>query len=307
MLETSKFTDAVKKYYTSNEKVIDFYLELLYEAKNNNLLDGNFISQMSDHDKTLHRLSELLMFKYCLASSITEISSENIGPDIIIQLDDIKINIEIITPIKVSQKRSSMRVFNCTPYPSSEPSNYSVPQDIPDMNSLHPRITNALTKKSDKYREYLTDGIVSSDDVNIVCINIGFIENVDLVDFPYLKNLFYKQEVICIDIDNDSNVSHSIEDNDFNVIKENNTIYKTSYLDNEIYPHIDAVWLICCNDKNLDYLKKLKYNEFEMYKNIIYRNNETKVPESLLSALCINKPPRNSFNDYIRENGKLPN
>ncbi|MFP1784468.1 hypothetical protein [Lonsdalea quercina] len=196
MQEISKFTDALKKYYSSEEKVINFYLKLFHEMKEKKLLDSNFISQMSDHDKTLHRLSELLIFKYCLTAPENEISSNNIGPDIIIKLDNIKINIEIVTPVKVSQKRASMRVFNYSPYPSSEPSDYSVPQDIPDVISLHPRITNALTKKSDRYKEYLTKNIVSSNDVNIVCINIGFIENNNLIDFEQLKNLFHKQEVI---------------------------------------------------------------------------------------------------------------
>ncbi len=53
-----------------------------------------------------------------------------------------------------------------------------------------------MKEKLIKYKKYFAANKVNDDDVNIICINVGFIENIDCVDFSNLKNLFYKQEII---------------------------------------------------------------------------------------------------------------
>ncbi|MEG8189115.1 hypothetical protein LVJ92_23160 [Escherichia marmotae] len=70
MSETSKFIDAVKKYYSDDKNTLDFYSGLFREMEQKDLLDSNFISQMNNNENSRQRLSELLMFKYCLTSSV---------------------------------------------------------------------------------------------------------------------------------------------------------------------------------------------------------------------------------------------
>ncbi|HHR5248364.1 TPA: hypothetical protein ACS6CI_005034, partial [Escherichia coli] len=61
MSETSKFIDAVKKYYSDDKNTLDFYSELFREMEQKDLLDSNFISQMNNNENSRQRLSELLM------------------------------------------------------------------------------------------------------------------------------------------------------------------------------------------------------------------------------------------------------
>ena len=306
MEKYSKFVDAIKTHYTESESVILFYVGLIREVDGKGLLDSNFISQMDSYDKTLQRLSELMMFKYCSIPKVGNIISQDKGPDITFSIEESKVNIEVITPIKVTQLKSSVTEFVVTLGPSSN-KKQSVEQFIPEMSSLHARITSSLKSKSEVYEGYISSGIVNKNDINIVCINLGFIENNDFIDYPYLKNIFKKQEVIVIDIDEHKNVSHQVDDYVFPVTKETGVTFQTSYFDNEQYPHIDGVWIISCNEKNINNLKKRKYESFERCKNMLYLNGETKSFESIISILEINKPETDEFTDYIRTHGELPN
>lgn len=53
MSETSKFIDAVKKYYSDDKNTLDFYSELFCEMEQKDLLDSNFISQMNNNGNRL--------------------------------------------------------------------------------------------------------------------------------------------------------------------------------------------------------------------------------------------------------------
>jgi len=302
----SKFVDAIKTHYTENESIISFYLELIGEIDEKGLLDSNFISQMDSYDKTLQRLSELMMFKYCYVPKTGNIISQDKGPDITFSIEESKVNIEVITPIKVTQLKSSVAEFVITPDPLSN-KKQSVEQFIPEMSSLHARITSSLKSKSEIYEGYISSGVVNRNDINIVCINLGFIKNHEFIDYPYLKNIFKKQEVIVIDLDEQKNVSHQVDDYTFSVTKETGVTFQTSYFDNEQYPHIDGVWIISCNEKNINNIKKKKYESFERCKNMLYLNGGNKSLESIISVLEINKPETDAFTNYIRTHGKLPN
>lgn len=306
MEKYSKFIDAIRTHYTESESVILFYLDLIRDADEKGLLDSNFISQMDSYDKTLQRLSELVMFKYCSVPKVGNISSQDKGPDITFKIEELKVNIEVITPLIVTQLKSSMTefVFTLGPSPNKK---QSVEQFIPEMSSLHARITSSLKAKSEAYEGYISTGTVNKNDINIVCINLGFIENNEFIDYPYLKNLFKKQERIVIDIDEQKNVSHQVDDYTFPVTKESGVTFQTSYFDNEQHPHVDGVWIISCNEKNINNIKKRKYESFEMCKNMLYLNGNTKSLEAIISALKINKPEVDAFTDYIRNHGKLPN
>ena len=80
--------------------------------KQKNLLDSNFISQINGNENSRQRLSELLMFKYCLTSLVGPISSEDSGPDIKFKFNDRKVNIEVVTPFITTQMESLWGVFD---------------------------------------------------------------------------------------------------------------------------------------------------------------------------------------------------
>ncbi|EEW0167104.1 hypothetical protein EGC14_004780, partial [Escherichia coli] len=151
MSETSKFIDAVKKYYSDDKNTLDFYSGLFREMEQKDLLDSNFISQMNNNENSRQRLSELLMFKYCLTSSVGAISSEDSGPDIKFNFNDRKVNIEVVTPFITKQEEVSWGVFE---FSLTESKCYERSQNIPTIDTLHPRITGSLKEKLIKYKKY---------------------------------------------------------------------------------------------------------------------------------------------------------
>ncbi|PNA03626.1 MULTISPECIES: hypothetical protein [unclassified Pseudomonas] len=296
------FKHAVREHYTSDEKVINLYTKLYQKMLEQKLLDSNFVSQMSDPEKTMHRLSELVILEHCTCC-VTGIESKNKGPDLTFEFEGRRVNIEIITPIKVVLRKS--KVPQCF-FPPRAGQSSSRDVSIPEMSSLHERITGALKEKAGQYRKYLEKKTVSDDDVNIVCINLGFIEGREYIDYSYLRNLFTRQAAIHLEVGRDGEVSARIEDYDFLVTKKNSTVLKTSYFDNSEFGQIDGVWLISCNEKNLNAVSNRSHpNNSES--NVMYHNYKSKIPPSLLFALKINSPQREEdFIAQIRVNKKLP-
>lgn len=131
MSEISKFIDAVEKYYSRDNNTLDFYSDLFREMKQKNLLDSNFISQINGNENSRQRLSELLMFKYCLTSPVGPISSEDSGPDIKFKFNDRKVNIEVVTPFITTQMESLWGVFDFSLTGIRE---YARDQNIPTIN-----------------------------------------------------------------------------------------------------------------------------------------------------------------------------
>ncbi|WP_432216871.1 hypothetical protein ACREYJ_15615 [Pseudomonas kribbensis] len=296
------FKHAVREHYTSDEKVINLYTKLYKKMLEQRLLDSNFVSQMSDHEKTMHRLSELVILEHCTCC-VTGIESKNKGPDLAFEFEGRRVNIEIITPIKVVLRKSKVPQYF---FPPRAGQSSSRDVSIPEMSSLHERITGALKEKAEQYRKYLEKKTVSDDDINIVCINLGFIEGGEYIDYSYLKNLFARQAAIHLEVGRDGEVSARIEDYDFLVTKKNSTVLKTSYFDNSEFGQIDGVWLISCNEKNLNAVSKRSHpNNSES--NVMYHNDKSKIPPSLLFALKINSPQREEdFIAQIRVNKKFP-
>lgn len=300
-MDMKHFISAISEHHSSEPDTLDFYSSLLLEMSRKNLLDTDFISQMSERDKTLQRLSELLILKYCTQSIDTEIFSENEGPDIIFKYDNRNINIEIVTPIFTKQEKAYVRQYTYSKISDPTPPTY---KEIckPTIESMHERITGPFTGKCKKFKRYLETNKISDTDTNIVCINVGFIKNIDSIDFQYLKNLFQKQAVIHMSIDKEHNTKLSILDVDFHVKKDKGVVFPTSYFDNAAYPHIDGAWIINCNDRTISTLK----TTCAPYTNIMYQATHSKIKKSMLSSLRINSPEPDGYIDEIREHKRLP-
>lgn len=305
MTNATEFTKAIINYYSIDEKTIDFYSKLYFKMHEKKLLDSNFVSQMSDREKTMHRLSELVILEHC-SRCLNDISSKNKGPDFTFEFESKKINVEIITPIQVTLKKSQFTQYIFPPPQGQSPNRGSVDVNVPEMSSLHERITGALKAKVDKYQEYLEKKTVDDSDTNIVCINLGFIEGSDHIDYPYLKNLFTKQAAVHLEIGSDSEVSAKIIDHDFIVVKLNKTVLTTSYFDNFKFDHVDGIWLTCCNEKNLNTFSNNLFPD-NSDSNVLYHNYKSKIPSSLLSILQINSPHQEEdFIAKIRVDKKIP-
>ncbi|MGR6499244.1 hypothetical protein IYR97_20020 [Pseudomonas fulva] len=304
MTNVTEFTRTVIKHYTSTEGTISFYESLYSKMHKKRLLDSNFVSQMSDPEKTMHRLSELVVLEHC-THCISDIESKNKGPDLTFNFESKKVNIEIITPVQVVLRKSSVQQYIYPPPKGHSANRGSIEVNIPEMSSLHERITGALKAKAEKYQTYLENGTVNKGDTNIVCINVGFIEGSEYIDYSYLKNLFKKQATIHLDISDENAVTAQIIDQDFHVSKKNNTIFKTSYFDNSEFEHVDGVWLLSCNENNLTGIsKKIQPNSSDS--NVIYHNYKSKISPSLLSTLKINSPQQEeNFIKQIRIDNKL--
>ncbi|WP_353187634.1 hypothetical protein [Pseudomonas sp.] len=302
---TTDFKHAVRTHYNSDEKIINFYSKLYQKMLERKLLDSNFVSQMSDHEKTMHRLSELVILEHCTCC-MENIESKNKGPDLAFEFEGRRVNIEIITPIKVSLQTLKIAQYIFPPREGQSSRRGSLDVSAPVMSALHERITGALKEKAEQYQRYLAKKTVSGGDANIVCINLGFIDGGEYIDYAYLKNLFTRQAAIHLEVGQEGEISAQIEDHDFLVTKQNNTILKTSYFDNSEFGHIDGVWLVSCNEKNLNAISE-KSHPNNSGSNILYHNYQSKIHPALLSTLKINSPQKEEeFITQIRANKKLP-
>ncbi|WP_048606170.1 hypothetical protein [Providencia rettgeri] len=301
--------EKINLFYSKDNDVIKHYSNLFNDLKNKNLIDSSFLSQFTNKDKSIQRLSELVITKYCLSSFGTLNPSKDDGPDITVSYKNNKVNIELVTPLKVQQKEMKVAVFSNELIGSSMLSRRtSRPQLVPDTDSLHPRITSVYTDKLDAYQKYLKNGVVSKNDINIVCINLGYIENYNYIDFNYLRNLFHRQEIIQIELDEKNNASHDVFDNTFTLKKHNNTSFETSYLDNDASSEIiDGIWIIAANEKTYQNLSHEKYDTHEKAKNIIYTNNNSKQMDDLVNELHVSRYQTDYFTNYIRTHKALPN
>lgn len=305
MQKKSQFIDAIEKYYTADKSVALFYSKLLCEMVQKNLVDTNFVSQMNDLENTRQRLSELLVVKHCVDSGLALFENKKKAPDIIFEFGGRNVNIELVTPVKVAMGKLSFSQVDCTPFNYGELKRGSTKTLAPDIDSLHARITSCLRDKADKFGRYISDGAVSLNDVNIVCINLGFIEGNEFIDYPYLRNIFHRQAAIHVDVDAEMNVSYEVLDFDFCVTKNEKVVLTTSYFDNEDYAHIDGVWLVGCNEGTKDYIKNPIYSH-DCYQSVLYRREGSKVSQSLLSVLNINSPVEESFVEGVRKYGVPP-
>lgn len=299
--------DKIRKFYSKNELKIEFYTSIFNKLNEKKLLDTNFLSYISDKDSCAQRLSELLVTEYCF-SSVDLNPSKNFGPDITFNYQNKTINIELVTPVKVEQEEKIERVYSPVSFDNSI-SRYTGntrPVLVPDKESLHPRITSVCKDKCEIFNNYIPQ-IVKTDDINIICINLGFIENYTYIDFAYLKNLFIKQEIIRIELDEDNQVSHDIVEENFLVRKSEDVIFPSSYLDNnKIFDSIDAVWVIAVNENSFHKIKSQQFYDGEKAKNMVYTRNQTTLFKELISTLSINPYESDYFIDYIRKHKKLP-
>lgn len=300
--------DKIREFHSKDELEIEFYTSIFNKLSEKKLLDTNFLSYISNKDSCVQRLSELLLTEYCL-SSIEDLNpSKDFGPDITFNYQNKTVNIEIVTPIKVQQKEAIERVFSPVSFNNfiSRDTNTTKIISVPDKESLHPRITSVCKDKCEKFNKYIPQ-VVKSDDINIICINLGFIENYTYIGFAYLKNLFIKQEIIRIELDEGNQVSHDIAEENFWVRKSEDVIFPSSYLDNnKIFDSIDAVWIIAANEDSFHKIKLKQFYDEEKAKNMIYTRNQTTLFKELISTLSINPYESDYFINYIRENKKLP-
>ncbi|TWI47106.1 hypothetical protein IQ22_04379 [Pseudomonas duriflava] len=130
--------------------------------------DSKFLRELcsSDVNKSAQRLGEILLFERLKHAGYDPKPSHNgWGPDFLVQQDGKKICLELITPstgddLKINRLFSSHKPLEPCPHAAIE---------LRQRTLL--RMTAAIAEKLGKYEGYLSDGVVSSQDVLVIVVN----------------------------------------------------------------------------------------------------------------------------------------
>ncbi|MFQ2178123.1 hypothetical protein ACK33V_13015 [Aeromonas veronii] len=184
MKNTIKFKEKISNLHVSDDDVEKF--SLLYDSIPEGILDHNFINSITTEVNLKQRLSELNI-SYAFYHQFTDaVSGQGKGPDLTINLKDKKINMEIVTPLLVDDREGKCMVFDNIREP------YSSTITVVEENSFRLRISSVFDSKLKQFKGWINDGLVSEDDINIICINIGYIDNIINGDMDSLWRVFYK-------------------------------------------------------------------------------------------------------------------
>ncbi|WP_165431655.1 hypothetical protein [Atlantibacter hermannii] len=292
--------------YQDYEGYIDAY-NLLYSK---GLLDSNYVEQCVNRDRFVDRISELLIGYKISAFFSDGITSYDEGPDLRIEFSGKKYNIEIITPSNIIEKESKpVQVFTFDIKGLSSKSTSS--SFFINDNNFQLKVGSAVFTKAKAFNKYLANNVIQSNDINIICVNVGFFTDIYDVNLISLKHLFYNYEVINLDSEyNIGGINAQItggpkllEKND---IEGNDTSFLASIFENgpdsEIYSNINAV---------------LIYNENDIYSlgriiphGLLFRNNNAEsLPAEFLCALKVKTiqefDPESHFINNIKKTGVI--
>ena len=143
-------------------------------------LDKNFLLSLEDNACRLERESELIVGYellsngYCLQKRTTEK-----GPDFLVIHEGKKIWIEVVTPNQGAYLRFKT-TENLGPGTLTEIS----------VENCKLKIASAIKDKKDKYIGYQQNGLVVSDDVRIICINVYNLD-AGMKSCPHCASILY--------------------------------------------------------------------------------------------------------------------
>ncbi|MFQ2606812.1 hypothetical protein ACK3ZW_07990 [Aeromonas caviae] len=190
MKDINKFKEKISSLHVSDYDVEKF--ALLYNEIPEGILDRNFIENITTDVNLKQRLSELNL-SYVFCHQFTDaVSGQGKGPDLTICTKDKRINIEIVTPLLVDGKEGRCMVFDNKIEP------YSSTITVVEEDSFRLRISSVFDSKLKQFKGWINDGLVSEHDINIICINIGYIDNLANGDMDSLWRVFYKDVMLNI-------------------------------------------------------------------------------------------------------------
>lgn len=286
-----------------HEECIEYYASL-YDKIEDPLLDKNYISKISDLDTLKQRLSELVIIYTFSEFDDISISGREDGPDLIIDNNGKKINIEIVTPLKIDVVDEKFKVLNSN---DGQTSKYiSMVED----RSLRTRVSSTFKSKVEQFDRWIKKGIVKENDINIILINLGFVDHIINEQLKNLRHVFYADVNTIIDCTIDSNLNNDIpvRVEPYNTkIKKNitsPTILTQSYFDSdEINTNYISGVIIMQTKEHFN--NKYRMNGIgSLYKNEkakIQINNEL----DFLSRYIIDVPKYDYFTKQLMKTGKI--
>ena len=289
--------------FEMSKEDIDYCVDL-YRSLPNGVLDKSFIEKITtnDLDSLSHRLSELFVSNLFYEKYQSLLSGLDNGPDLILNIDSRRVNIEIITPCLVENTKSNIAVF--------EDGNKirSKPIDVVEINSFKLRISSSFRTKLSQFEKWKVKNIVSSDDINLILINIGFMENILHGNIEELRHVFYKETTIVLHRD-EQGVHVEFVEFDTHAKKqshgdEEEKLLTQSYFESNQFETDIISGVIVTDINNLINKRTYGYNGI-IFKNSCNTDSTDAILDSLNLPFKIYEHPDKYFMEQIKNNSGM--
>ncbi|ENO7843934.1 hypothetical protein HPY15_15150 [Vibrio cholerae] len=258
------------------------------------VLDKDFTKKIVSPDTLKARLSELFVSMMFHRKKVENLTGKDDGPDVIFDFDSKKYNVEVVTPLEVEKQKGKFRVFSPNDSPSCEDG------EIVDANSFKLRVSSVFKSKVKQFEKWINKGIVESGDVNIICINIGFIDSLMLGDMDSLWRVFYNEQVVLISGQDEENIYCELYENPTSVNKKDKQL-KQSYFNTEEIDcgNIDGVLLVNIKKPTSAEERSIFFESPSAKLNVgnIFKND--------ILNFIVHRHPDHYLLDQIRQNGKV--
>ncbi|MBL1351723.1 MAG: hypothetical protein COA61_000065 [Zetaproteobacteria bacterium] len=211
-------------YFQDKKSIIPSYIEA-YKKIPNGVLDDNFVKKILDNGVE-SRLSEISVTHFISTLGFTNLSGKSNGPDLIIETKAGNCNIEIVTPIKTESTKEQYEHFNCI-----QGTRDIKIIDIVDDMSLKTRVSSVYQAKLEQYNKWAAKEVISPKDVNLILINLGYIEGLVTNSLELLWSVFFDRDEVLVEYNNENNVSVSVNKYPAKVKKKGGTEFPQSYFD----------------------------------------------------------------------------
>lgn len=258
------------------------------------VLDKDFTKKIVSQDTLKARLSELFVSMVFHRKKVENLTGKDDGPDVIFDFDSKKYNVEVVTPLEVEKQQGKFKVFS----PNTPPS-YKYDETV-DVNSFKLRVSSVFKSKVEQFDKWINKGKVDSADVNIICINIGFIDSLMWGDMESLWRVFYNEQGVIITGQDEQYIYCELYEAPTGVNKKDKEL-KQSYFNTEEIDSSNIGGVLLVNIK--------KPNSAEE-RGIFFENPSAKLNignifQNDILNFIVHRHPEHYFLEQIRQHGKV--
>ncbi|HFO2532426.1 TPA: hypothetical protein ACHJX8_001364 [Yersinia enterocolitica] len=219
MKKTESFLTIFERYLPNNSYKDSFYKAYI-ETKNAGLLDKDFLAQcVVSVDRFKDRLTEIIIAHRAFHRFGNACMSQDIGPDLRINFEGKTINIESIrSSNEIKEVLGNFKVYEYDIDGKSKV--YNTKDFYIDSNNFNIYAGSAIFNKTKVYNNYLTKKIITENDLNIICFNIGFYKKIDNNLINELKRFFYGMPYTILGETTPKGITAEIEYRPVNFTKE---------------------------------------------------------------------------------------
>lgn len=294
--EIINFKDKLYKFLDLQERELSVCIDIYTKLLPLKIIDSKLSSRISSIPEAKQRLSEVLLTYKIYKKLPTKLNSSDSGPDLVFEIDNVKLNIEIVTPCVVNIVQVPATSFTLSSdNQRSERSNIQI--NVADSNHFLERVSGALTKKIQQFTDWISTGIVNVNDINIICINVGFYENLLIGEENEISKILYDQELISLDVSEEKTISAEVVPFTTILNKTTGKKFKASFLDNGM-DGVDLSFLHGVLIYRIGGTSELNN------KGMFYPNGS--IEPKILDIISANKHSGDYLSNYIRQYGTLP-